>query len=58
MFLKIERNDPNLTHLDVIQTSEGYRFHEGLPPADDWEELGRAVGNNINVKRIQIHSIT
>jgi len=30
VFLKIERNDPNLTHLEVKQTSEGYRFHEGL----------------------------
>lgn len=56
VFLKIERNDPNLTHLEVKQTSEGYRFHEGLPPADDWEELGRAVGNNTNVRSISFRT--
>ena len=37
----IERNDPTLTEL-----------HGYLPPADGWEEFGRAIGKNTHLKEI------
>jgi hypothetical protein len=46
---KIIRNDPSITHLTVNHDFEGY-----IPPADDWEGLGRAVGNNTNLTSISL----
>jgi hypothetical protein len=48
---KIERNDPTFTVLEVGSTDEGYL----LPPANNWDRFGRAIGNNSHLKEMSLH---
>ena len=48
---KIEGNDPTFTTLEVGSSDEGYH----LPPGDDWDRFGRAIGNNTHLKELSLH---
>ena len=48
---KIEGNDPFFTTLEVGSSDEGYH----LPPGDDWDRFGRAIGNNTHLKELSLH---
>lgn len=48
---KIEGNDPTFTVLEVGSTNEGYL----LPPDNNWDRFGRAIGNNSHLKEMSLH---
>ena len=51
LMLMIERNNPTLTELAIGPSGPSIHGYY-LPPADGWEEFGRAIGKNIHLKEI------
>jgi hypothetical protein len=48
---KIEGNNPTFTMLEVGSSDEGYN----IPPGDDWDRFGRAIGNNTHLTEMSLH---
>jgi hypothetical protein len=48
---KIEGNNPTFTVLEVGSTNKGYL----LPPDNNWDCFGRAIGNNFHLKEMLLH---